>query len=50
MVASIKDLDRYETEATVYYFIWFTIYIVLGVGAIALPAFGRYGFQFWNIQ
>jgi hypothetical protein len=43
MAASIKDLDHYESEATVYYFIWYIVYVVLGVGSIVLPALAAFG-------
>jgi hypothetical protein len=46
MAASVKDLDRYETEATAYYFIWYVVYVLLGVGAVALPALAALDIDF----
>jgi hypothetical protein len=43
MAASVGDLDRYEKEATLYYFIWYIVYALLGVGSIVLPALAALG-------
>lgn len=37
MAVSDIDINRYEREATVYYFLWFTIYVILGLSAVVLP-------------
>jgi hypothetical protein len=46
MPLSIEDVDSYEREAMRYYFLWYAIYVLLGLGAIAFPALAAMGVTF----
>ncbi|WBL78788.1 hypothetical protein I3J27_38660 [Bradyrhizobium xenonodulans] len=46
MPLSIDDVAGYEREAMRYYFLWYTIYILLGGGAITFPALAAMGVTF----
>ena len=46
MATSTAEIDRFENQATAYYFLWFAIYLILGLAAIALPAMAAMGIPF----
>jgi hypothetical protein len=46
MVDELERLKSLERQATAYYFIWFTVYLLLGVLAMLLPAVSAMGITF----
>jgi hypothetical protein len=46
MAVSVADLDRYEREATYFYYLWFIIYLALGLATIILPGLAAMGIDF----
>jgi hypothetical protein len=40
---SIDECNKYEREATVYYFLWVLIYALLGLDAVVLPGLSAMG-------